>query len=286
MTSNLISADCFINSSVIIGNNVIINSGVTIHSNVNIHNNVTIYNNVTISSGTHIHDGVVIYPETRIGANCVILEHVTLGRPPETAGALTRPLKHSYPPLRVGDSCLIGPSSKIYRGTTIGNQVSIYEFVTVREECVLGNGVVLAPGVSVNYETTIGDRTRVMHSTHLTGGMIIEEDVFISLHVGTTNDHLIETIRGSRAWAGAHIERGCVIGAGVMLAPGIRIGEGSHITMQSVVTYDVPPYTLIKTEVQQDSGRIRLGNRQVPLRRRRPASHETAHSPITPDTAT
>ena len=284
LNTNTVGSSCVIPSTVIMGKNICIQNNVIISPDVILYNNITIYNNVSIGSGTHIHDGVVIYPETRIGENCVILEHVTLGRPPETAGALTRPLKQSYPPLSVGDSCLIGPSSKIYRGTNIGNHVSIYEFVTVREECVLGNGVVLAPGVSVNYETTIGDRTKVMHSTHLTGGMIIEEDVFISLHVGTTNDHLVETIRDSRTWKGAHIERGCVIGAGVMLAPGIRIGEGSHITMQSVVTNDVPAYTLIKTEVEQDSGRIRLGNRQVPLRRRPRTSHDIAQS--TPNTLT
>lgn len=258
------------NSDYVLHSNINIHPTATIASDVTLHNNITIHSNVTIGSGTCIHDGVVIYPNTTIGNNCIILEHVTLGRPPETAGSLTRQLKPSYPPLVIGNSCLIGPSSKLYRGVTISNRVSIYEFVTVREESHIGDDVVLAPGVTVNYETRIGDRTRVMHSTHLTGKMIIEEDVFISLHVGTTNDHIIETIYDKNDWIGAYIEKNCVIGAGAMLAPGIRIGEGSHITMQSIITKDVPPYTLIKTDVEQNNGKVRLGSRQVPMRRRPP----------------
>jgi UDP-3-O-[3-hydroxymyristoyl] glucosamine N-acyltransferase len=271
-TSNSINSSDYVTNS-----NLSIHPTATVPSDATLHNNITIHANVVIGHNTRIHDGVVIYPNTIIGDNCVILEHVTLGRPPETAGSLTRPLKPSYPPLIVGNSCLIGPSSKIYRGAIICDRVSIYEFVTIREECHIGNDVVLAPGVTVNYDTRIGDRTRVMHSTHLTGKMTIEEDVFISLHVGTTNDHLIETIRDNDIWVGAYIEKNCVIGAGAMLAPGIRVGQGSHVTMQSIITKDVPPYTLIKTEVEQENGKVRLGSRQVPMRRRPPTGPDITH---------
>lgn len=206
--------------------------------------NIVINKDVVVGDGVTIFDGVVIYPETAIGKNTQLLEYIILGRPPEIAGTITRRLKENYPPLVIGNNCLIGPFAKVYRGTIIGNRVSIFEFTTIREECEIGDEAVLAPSVTVNYNTKIGPRTRVMHSTHLTGRMIIEEDVFISLHVGSTNDPMIEEEEGGERWRGPIIRKRAVIGAGVMLAPNIEIGEGSHIAMQSVVTRNIPPFVL------------------------------------------
>ena len=223
--------------------NVIIDKGVVLGNGVWVGNNVRIDARANIGDGVRILDGVCIYPDTQIGKHTRVLEYVHLGRAPEIAGQITRQLRADYPPLIIGDHCLIGPSAKLYRGVFIGENTSVYEFVTIREECRIGRGVVLAPGVTVNYATSIGDRVRVMHSTHLTGGMVIEDDVFISLHVGSTNDRMIEGANGEgRQWRGATIKRGAVIGAGVMLAPGVEIGEGAHIAMQSVVLRDVPPF--------------------------------------------
>ena len=146
----------------------------------------------------------------------------------------------------LGDRCIVGGHVRIDTGVRLGDDVhSIYEFVTVREECVVGDDVMLAPGVTVNYETRIGARTRVLHSTHLTGGMVIEEDVFVSLHVGSTNDSMIEVREGTQhAWRGATIRKHAVVGAGTMLSPSVEIGEGAHVGMQSVVTKDISAHTL------------------------------------------
>lgn len=220
--------------------NITIDEGANIDDDVEIGNNVTLHKGVRLAQGVKVLDNTVIYPDTVVGQETIILENCHLGRPPEIAGQITRHLKSDYPNLIVGERCLIGPLVRIYRGTKIGNQTSIYEFVTIREECSIGDEVVLAPGVTVNYATSIGRGSRVMHSTHLTGNMVVGEDVFISLHVGSTNDKMKETSETDRSWQGAVIEDKSVIGAGVMLYPGVRIGRGSHIAIQSVVNKDIP----------------------------------------------
>ena len=199
--------------------------GIYIHKKAEIGRGCKIGIGTVISEGVVLEDDVsignfvTIYRDTKIGEGSEILEQVNLGRPPEIAGPITRQLKERYPNLVIGKHCLIGPSAKIYRGTEIGNYTSICEFTAVREECRVGDRVVLAPGVTVNYGTIIGNNVRIMHSTHLTGGMIIEDDVFISLHVGSTNDRMIEgTDNGAKRWRGAIIRRGAVNGAGVMFA--------------------------------------------------------------------
>ena len=231
--------ECRFGPGVVVGPQVVLGRGNTIGGHVRLDAGVV------LGDGNEVLDGSVLYPGTRLGDENRVLEQCHLGRGPEVAGPITRRLKRQYAPLEVGDRCLIGPSVKLYAGTRLGSRVSLYEFVTVREECAIADDVVLAPGVTVNYETSIGARTRVMHSTHLTGGMTIGEDVFISLHVGSTNDSMIETVEdATREWRGATIRRGAVIGAGTMLSPSVEIGEGAHVGMQSVVTKDIPPHTL------------------------------------------
>lgn len=41
-----------------------------------------------------------------------------------------------------------------------------------------------------------------------------------------------------------HLKKGCCIGMGVMVLPGVTIGEGAIVGVGSVVTKDIPPYTI------------------------------------------
>ena len=41
-----------------------------------------------------------------------------------------------------------------------------------------------------------------------------------------------------------HLKRGCLLGSGVYVLPGVTIGEGSIIGSGSVVTKDIPPWTV------------------------------------------
>ena len=58
-----------------------------------------------------------------------------------------------------------------------------------REQCRIGSHCLISRYVTVNYNTMIGDRTRIMDSTHITGNCVIGNDVFISTLVATVNDN-------------------------------------------------------------------------------------------------
>ncbi len=47
------------------------------------------------------------------------------------------------------------------------------------------------------------------------------------------------------SWGGVIIEDDCWIGAGAIILNGITIGKGSVVGAGSVVTKDVPPYTIV-----------------------------------------
>ncbi|MBI2174224.1 MAG: hypothetical protein HYU33_03400 [Candidatus Omnitrophica bacterium] len=49
----------------------------------------------------------------------------------------------------------------------------------------------------------------------------------------------------SKGWQGPILRKGCRIGAGSVLLPGVSIGEGALVGAGSVVTKDVPAGALV-----------------------------------------
>lgn len=200
-----------------------------------------IHNNVAIGAGVVIHDFVVIYPNTIIGDRVEIYDHSVLGKPPTSPGVTARRLMREYPPLQVGDDTILCPGVVLYTGTIIGKKCLLGDFCSIREGCEVGDMCLLSRNVTINYQTRIGPRTKVMDNTHLTGKMIIGEDVFISTMVATTNENSMERDEYDESLIqGPHIHRGATIGAGAILLPNIEIGENSVVGSGAVVTRSVP----------------------------------------------
>ncbi len=196
--------------------------------------------NVIIGSGVIIHDFVVIYPNTVIGDHVEIFEGCVIGKPPSKIRSSSRGISSDLAPVKIGNDSILCPrvtlctSVEIGEGTLLGNNCS------VREECKIGSDCVIAGDVSVNYHTTIGNRVKIMDNTHITGNMIIEDDVFISALVCTTNDNSI----GRKGWhdkiIGPVVKRFATIGGGANLLPNVTIGKNAIVGANSVVTKDVP----------------------------------------------
>ena len=195
--------------------------------------------------------GAWIAEDTVMGHNVTIFPGAVLGRPPVSTNAQARKADEtSLVPLTIGDNCVIGASAVLYRGTTIGNDCLIGDTACIREGVSIGDSCIIAMGVTINYNTTIGSRVKVMDNTHLTGNMTIEEDVFISALVTTSNDNSLgrETAQDVpaelRRRAGPIIRRHAMIGQGAGILPGIEIGENAIVGANSVVTRSVPKHVL------------------------------------------
>ena len=100
--------------------------------------------------------------------------------------------------------------------------------------------------VTVNYNTKVGNKTKIMSHTNITGNMIIGNNVFISVLVSTTNDNNIGSKGYNESFVkGPIIEDNVLIGAGANILPGIKIGRNSIIGAGSVVTKDVEPFSFV-----------------------------------------
>ncbi len=214
-----------------IGQYAVIADDVRLGNHVFIGNNVTIYPNVTIEDDSRIMDGAVI------------------GRLTYRTSSVTRPTPSTFQPLRIGPKSVIGCNVVLYTGVTLGQEVLLADGVSLREGCILSDHTFLGRFVTVNYNTTIGARTRIMDLCHITGNASIGEDCFISVLVGTANDNDIYLRRfglhdTTQDVLGPTIGHYVVLGNGVLLNPGIHIGDGALVGTGSVATRDIGAWTI------------------------------------------
>ena len=140
----------------------------------------------------------------------------------------------------------MGACAVLYRGTGIGEATLIGDLASIREECSVGANTVIARLVSINYHTRIGRHVKIMDNTHITGNMLIEDGVFISVLVSTTNDSEMDRRKHTHGdFRGPSILRGASIGASATILPGITIGEYAMVGAGSHVCRNVPPRKVV-----------------------------------------
>lgn len=194
---------------------------------------------VTVEPFAAIGDGV------RIGAGAYVGYGAVVGHEPRNPGSVAREFEFERA-VRIGQHTVISPHAVIFYGVEIGEGVLIGDGASIREGARIGSRSLLSRNVTLNYDVTVGDNVKVMDNTHLTGGCVVEDGVFISINVSTVNDDRMgregfdeEKVTGPR------IKQGAAIGASAVLLPGITIGARATVAAGAVVTSDVPHDTLV-----------------------------------------
>lgn len=177
---------------VVIGENALIRTENVIYGHTIIGDNfksghkVVIENNCNIDKNVMIQNNVIIYFNTEIGSCTKILDETILERKPVATGNIERKIEDNLDNIKIGSESVIGISSTIYKGTYVGNNVLIADNASIREECYIDDGCIISRGVTINYNTKI---VKIMDLTHITGNMVIEDDVFVSVGITLTNDN-------------------------------------------------------------------------------------------------
>jgi acetyltransferase-like isoleucine patch superfamily enzyme len=194
-----------------------------------------------------IHGNVFFLGSVILGDNVVIFPGAVIGRPPMSTGATQRVVDISaLPPTIIGDNCIIGCNAVIYTNVQVGNNTMICENACVREGTRIGAFTVVAMGVTINYDTTIGNYVRIMDNSHITGNMLIEDRVFIGPLVVTENDNSMGRIKMEiEGMSGPIIRKFATIGGGSNILPNVEIGENALVGTSSLVNRSVPPGTFV-----------------------------------------
>lgn len=127
----------------------------------------------------------------------------------------------------------------------IGVGTNIWQYCVILPEAVIGMNCNICASVFIENKVVVGNNVTIKNGAQLWDGITIEDNVFIGPNATFTNertprskaydvDCLMQTV----------VKRGATIGANATILPGVVIGEYALVGAGSVVTGDLPPYTL------------------------------------------
>jgi len=133
----------------------------------------------------------------------------------------------------------VHPTVKFGRNSYVWSFAVICEGVEIGDNCVVGSGVYIGKGCK------IGNNVRIQDKAHLTDRMIIEDAVFVGPCVVTMNDKYPVVNNPGYKCCPPRFEKGCSVGAGAAILPGVTVGRGAMVASGSVVARDVLPGTVV-----------------------------------------
>lgn len=140
---------------------------------------------------------------------------------------------------KVGRGSRIWAFSHIMEGAEIGRDCNVGEHCFIESGAVIGNNVVVKNGVSV------WEKIRV------------EDNVFLGPNMVFTNDLFPRSgVRDRSRFLPVVVKKGASIGANSTIVCGITIGEYAFIGAGSVVTKDVPPFSIVYGNPARFKGHI------------------------------
>jgi acetyltransferase-like isoleucine patch superfamily enzyme len=187
----------------------------------------------------------VVHPGTVLGEGVKVLEHAVVGKQP-TLSSRSTAKRDPLPPTVIGEGTVVSTGAVVFAGSEIGARVILGDQSCVRERVRVGDDVVIGRGSLVENDTTIGAKTKIQAGAYITAYSTLEEEVFIAPCVVTTNDNFMGRTEARLAlMKGPTIRRGARVGGGVIICPGVDIGEEAFIGAGAVVTKDVPPRKIV-----------------------------------------
>ncbi len=135
---------------------------------------------------------------------------------------------------------MIHPSAQI-ESQAIGNGTKIWQFVVVLPGAEIGDDCNICSHCFIENDVHIGNRVTIKSGVQMWDGIRIDDDVFVGPNVTFTNDMWPRSKQHLSSYQQTRLHRGCSIGAGSVILPGIQVGSGAMVGAGSVVTKDVPP---------------------------------------------
>lgn len=146
----------------------------------------------------------------------------------------------------------IASTALVADSASIGDGTSIWHFVQVRENAVIGQNCTVSKGAYIDSGVVIADNVKIQNNAQIFSPAVLSEGVFIGPGAILTNDNYPRSInaqgevKGKSDWqmSGVVIKRGASIGAGAICVAPVVIGAWSMIGSGSVVTSDTQDFGL------------------------------------------
>lgn len=180
----------------------------------------------------------VIYPNVRMGKDCVIEDYVIIGAPPPgfSPGEIETV---------IGDNAHIRSHTVIYAGNRIGRNFQTGNKANIRELNEIGDDVSIGTLTVVEHRVRIGHGVRIHSQAFIPEFTILEDECWIGPKVVLTNARYPRSRNAKRDLRGPILKARSIIGANSTLLPGVVIGYHALVGAGCVVTGDVPDIAVV-----------------------------------------
>src|SRR3989338_1516515 len=140
----------------------------------------------------------------------------------------------------------------VSKDVKLGKNVTLSKFINLYG-CSIGDNSKIGAFVEIQKNASIGKNCKISSHTFICEGVHIHDNVFIGHNVTFINDKFPRAVNESGELATesdwkvieTHIEKGATVGSSVTILCGLTIGENAFVGAGSVVTKDVPPFTVV-----------------------------------------
>lgn len=152
----------------------------------------------------------------------------------------------------VDASAIVAHTADVAVSARVGARTHIWQYVYIGTNVSIGTGCVLGRSVCVESAAIIGDRVKIQTGCGVFGAHIDDEAMLapgVYLLEDPTPRAVAPTgaVKGDEDWTRTPVSigRGATIGAGAVVAPGVRIGRHALVAIASAVNRDVPDHALV-----------------------------------------
>jgi acetyltransferase-like isoleucine patch superfamily enzyme len=220
-------------------NHAHVHPGADVSERVSIARGAVVHSGARIGAGVEIGAGAVVHPGVEVGEDCVIEDGAVLGKRPRLRASSSAAGNGELGALVLEPEVTVCCGAVVYAGSYIATGVIIGDQSQIRERSRIGPGSVVGRASSIDFDTEVGARVLIQTGVYVTGGAIVEDDVFLGPGVVTTNDDTMGRHSRGDALLGPVFRRACRVGGGAVLVPGVVIGEEAFVAAGAVVTRDV-----------------------------------------------
>ena len=140
--------------------------------------------------------------------------------------------------------------------TDIGDDTQIWQFAIILKEARIGKNCNINCHTFIENDVKIGNNVTVKAGVYIWDGIEIANDVFLGPNVTFVNDKYPRSKQYPESFQKTIIEDFVSIGANATILGGIKIGKYALIGAGTVVTKDIPPFSLVKGNPARVCGRV------------------------------
>jgi acetyltransferase-like isoleucine patch superfamily enzyme len=130
------------------------------------------------------------------------------------------------------------------RTKNIGTNTKVWQFCVILPDAVIGDNCNINCHVLIEDDVIIGNGVTIKPCVQIWDGITIENNVFIGPNVTFTNDLNPRSKQYPAKFIKTCIGKGASIGANATILAGCHIGEFAVIGAGSVITKEIPPFSL------------------------------------------